>query len=347
MFKQFSAIAAVLAICGAVFFSTNTASAQEYGVVAKRPLIGAACNYCPWGALAEKVKAAMAPLGYDVQVCYNCSRADSIRIVSEARVPPPLTPRERGEGRPQAPNVPVDFGAVSVDIMHAGYHGIGLYESEGPRDNLRLIAKIESPTYYLVATRGEAQISDLAQIRERKLPVRIHADRRAEPILEYYGITKEELESWGGILTGPGDQDRLAFDVILHFASSLNNTPESNIWYEASQKMSLRFLELPDEAWEEFLENEGWDMGEAPVRLFRGMEEAVRVAVSSGHVVYTRAEIADDFAYDVAKALDESRQNLIYSLIPFSYDPNEAWKARDVPLHPGAERYYREKGYMN
>lgn len=26
-------------------------------------------------------------------------------------------------------------------------------------------------------------------------------------------------------------------------------------------------------------------------------------------------------------------------------DPKSVWKNFDVPLHPGAERYYRERGY--
>ena len=54
----------------------------------------------------------------------------------------------------------------------------------------------------------------------------------------------------------------------------------------------------------------------------------------------------DQFAYDVARALDESKHSLIFSILHFSYDPDLVWKAKDVPLHPGAERYYREKGYL-
>lgn len=30
----------------------------------------------------------------------------------------------------------------------------------------------------------------------------------------------------------------------------------------------------------------------------------------------------------------------------FSYNVHTVWKAYEVPLHPGAARYYGEKGYM-
>jgi TRAP-type uncharacterized transport system substrate-binding protein len=31
---------------------------------------------------------------------------------------------------------------------------------------------------------------------------------------------------------------------------------------------------------------------------------------------------------------------------PYSYDPRTVWRNLDVPLHPGAARYYREQGYL-
>jgi len=50
--------------------------------------------------------------------------------------------------------------------------------------------------------------------------------------------------------------------------------------------------------------------------------------------------------YDAAKAIDEHRAALKWFIRPYSYDSQTAWRNFDVPLHPGAERYYRERGYM-
>ena len=54
----------------------------------------------------------------------------------------------------------------------------------------------------------------------------------------------------------------------------------------------------------------------------------------------------DDFAYAVAKAIDERKDLWETGFEHYAYDPNQVWKAYGVPLAPGAERYYREKGYM-
>jgi hypothetical protein len=55
--------------------------------------------------------------------------------------------------------------------------------------------------------------------------------------------------------------------------------------------------------------------------------------------------VPDDFAYAVAKALDEPQGLPQWSSNIFSCNPYEVWKAFGVPLHRGAERYYRQKHY--
>src|SRR5262245_3998539 len=61
----------------------------ETGIAIKKPVFGGACKVCPWGAVAEIVRDAMKPYGYDVLICYHCARADAPRIVAGARRPPP------------------------------------------------------------------------------------------------------------------------------------------------------------------------------------------------------------------------------------------------------------------
>jgi hypothetical protein len=135
----------LLCILLAVCLAASPARAQDYGYAAKKPLIGGACPGCPWGALADKVKAAMQTIGYDVQVCYNCSGIDSVRIVAERRKPLPLTPQQAHD-RPAAPNAEVDFGVVNLDFLVDAYRGTGRYKADGPRTNLRLIATTRTPT---------------------------------------------------------------------------------------------------------------------------------------------------------------------------------------------------------
>ena len=66
----------------------------------------------------------------------------------------------------------------------------------------------------------------------------------------------------------------------------------------------------------------------------------------TGHAIYGRADMPDDFAYIVAKSMDEQQSLLQWAHLNLSYNRHTVWKAFGVPLHPGAARYYRQMGYM-
>ena len=96
------------------------------GIAAHRPVFGGACKTCPWGVVADVVKAALAPYGYDVQVCYHCFMADAPRIVGDARLPPPWNPHMGGAVIPDSfipapPNGRVEFGATADQFLIAAY----------------------------------------------------------------------------------------------------------------------------------------------------------------------------------------------------------------------------------
>ena len=48
----------------------------------------------------------------------------------------------------------------------------------------------------------------------------------------------------------------------------------------------------------------------------------------------------------LAAWLDEHQDELQWKIVNLSYNVHTVWKNFDVPLHPGAARYYKEKGYM-
>lgn len=341
-----------LFLCLAQLGAADSASAQQlsanetaYGYAAQRPVIGGACPTCPWGAVATIVRTLMAPTGWDIQQCYSCLAADSVRIVAQARRPPDFGDYSRLE-LPPSPDAPVDFGVTNIRILSAAYAGRDAYSRDGPYPHLRAVARIELPTYLIVATRAEAMITDLAQIRRNRLPVRIISDDRpaTQIILDHYGITEEALHSWGGEFADREGRDR--FDVII-YSGYLGNSPESDIWYETSQRNNLRFLELPETLLAR-LDNEFdyFERVSLPLGYLRGVDRPIRTVGQSGIVVYGRDDMPDDFVYTLARTLDDNRRAFMWSHLSFHYDPATVWQAAGVPLHPGAERYYRERGYM-
>ena len=326
------------------------AAAQSNGIAAKRPVFGGACPACPWGAMADVVKAAMKPYGYDVQVCYYCAgSARAARLMAAgANATPPQTPTPNALPTPEGR---LDFGATGTELLQYAYLGIHdfAHDKEGPRKNLRLIARIQTPSYFMVAVDTASTITDLRQIAERRMPVRLLVRGGIDtPInrafLEYYGLSDEKIKSFGGTTTDRYARGTKA-DVIIGWAA-LVGAPEYAAWYEGSQLQDLRYLDVPADLRASLAKAFYVEDVTAPQGLLRGVTRRIPTVARNGTAVYGRDDMPDAFAYDVAKALDEQKRELEWSDMPFSYNERTVWKNWDVPLHRGAARYYRERGYM-
>jgi uncharacterized protein len=314
----------------------------------KRPVMAAACESgCPWGELGDFVQESMKPFGYSVILCRNCNRWYGPGLVSGKNYPPPLDEINLEDGVNIRIDAPVDFGVTSSAMLSSAYHKT--LSGKGHYKNLRLIAKIEDPFYYLVAVKKESGIKSFDEIKKRRYPIKIvGADGNMTAILKYYGISADDIKTWGGKL-GVSIEESLKgnFDIIAGFLASPALNPESSYWTTLSQKFDLYFLELPEELLKIIAQqNVDAEFVEVHQNLLKGINRRIKTLGRSGEAIFARDDTPEQAAYDLAKAIDENHGALKWFIRIYTYDPKTVWKNFDVPLHPGAERYYREVGYV-
>lgn len=202
----------------------------------------------------------------------------------------------------------------------------------------------------LVAVKESLGIADLRQIKnKRDTPLRVLATPQGvdtvQAILDYYGITKDFVESTGGrFLAWNRAEDRKDVDVMIGFGALVKE--EYNHWIDVTEKQNMKFLDLPVDLKQKLIKDYDLDEVEIPEGLLRGFDRELHRIGRTGDVIYGRDDMPDDFAYTLAKAHDDHKDLLKGTLVPFSYNPQNVWKCFDVPLHPGDARYYKEKGYM-
>jgi uncharacterized protein len=335
-----------------MMLNSNNIQAQETidvgktGWDVKRPIMAAACESgCPWGELGDFIKESMKPFGYSVILCRNCNRTYGPRLVSEHDYPPPLDEINLEDGVNVRIDAQVDFGVTSSAMLSAAYSG--KLAGKGPFTNLRLIAKIEDPFYFLVAIKKESGIKDFASIKQQHLPVKIMGiDANMITILKYYGMTTDDIKAWGG-KTGVSVGEALKgdFDIISGFLASPAMNPESSYWTVISQKFDLYFLELPEDLLKLIAQqNVDAEVVEIHQNLLKGVNRKIKTLRRSREAVFARDDTPEQAAYDLAKAIDENHGALKWFIRVYTYDSKTVWQNFGVPLHPGAERYYREVG---
>jgi uncharacterized protein len=337
-----------------VLLISSSISAQETvdvgatGWTVKKPVMAGACETgCPWGELGDFVQEAMKEYGYSVIICRNCNRTYGPRLVSEHDFPPPLDEANLHDGITTRVNARVDFGVTSSAMLSSAYKG--KLAGKGPFRNLRLIAKIEDPFYYLIAVKKKSGIKNFSTIKEQHLPVRIMgADSNMMTILKYYGITTDDIKEWGGN-TRVTVEEALEgkFDIIAGFLASPSMNPESSYWTALSQKFDLYFLELPEDLLKLIAQqNVDGEFVEVRNNLLKGINRRIKTLGRSGEAIFARDDTPEQAAYDLAKAMDENHGALKWFIRVYTYDPKTVWQNFGVPLHPGAEKYYQEAGYI-
>ena len=287
--------------------------------------------WSPRTTMGKIVQRALKPLGYDVEIDMRGFGMANPRLVSDGQD---------------------DLGCLGPDHLCWAYQGKFDFAQEGPRQNLRVLASVHFPAWMGIAVRWETGITDLAQIKERKLPLRVVGGGGVQYklIMEHYGLSRELIESWGGKFLRPtgmaltwfvasGDYDMIMDAVYAAW------TPEARHWWEASVKQELRFLPLPDDLIKKVCAEAGGEPGFIPHQLMRGGVGDIPAIAREPHVIYSRDDLPEDFAYLLAKTLDENRHLFREVYLPYSYDPKTVGRETGVPLHLGAERYYRDMGY--
>jgi len=265
-----------------------------------------------------------------------------------------VKPRAGGVGNPLlvAKNeTPLGLGFTVTNRW--AYEGKEAYGAR--QDNLRaLVGGLD--TYYLVAiATRKLGIASVREIRERKLPVKVYTqpvgalgEFAGRQLLRAAGMSGNDIKAWGGSTTHVGyniivDAFRDGRADIL-FAVV---TPKHPSVSEIVTSVDVTFLGLDPESARAMLPL-GYTPATMPPETFKGQAEPVRT-VGFPTVLITNKDLPEPIAYTVTKTILENKDALVRGHAGLAgFDPTTAWQPEKVgfPLHPGAERAYREKGWM-
>jgi TRAP transporter TAXI family solute receptor len=211
-------------------------------------------------------------------------------------------------------------------------------------------------TYYLTAVVSrKLDVGSLKDIKDRKVPIRLYTqpvgslgEFAARQLLGAYGISYADIKAWGGSNT------HVNYNIIVDaFKDGRADlliaviTPKHPSVTEIATFSDVRFLGLEPEV-VKALAPLGYTPATMPANTFKSQAEAVST-VGFPTVLITNQELAEPLAYAVTKSLIENKDALVRGHAGLAdFDPRTAWQPDKVgiPLHPGAERAYREKGWM-
>jgi TRAP-type uncharacterized transport system substrate-binding protein len=212
----------------------------------------------------------------------------------------------------------------------------------------------------VVAIKSELGIASFDDLRRKKPALRIATSQddgintvgwTVQRMMEAAGLDRATIESWGGryvarvrpneciALVADGTCDAIIQEAIM-----------TQWWQDLANATDLSFLPLEESVMAAMERDYQWPRATLPDGYLRGMKGPFTTLDFSDFLMIARTDLPDDVAYLIAWCLCERRlmidnayRHIPPERSPVTYPLVPAKIARTpIPLHPGAERYYRD-----
>lgn len=231
-----------------------------------------------------------------------------------------------------------------------------LYEKDSGTERVRAIAGGLDVYWLAVIASKKLPVASLAEVREKKIPVKLDTlqvgslgEYGARQLLAAYGMKYDDVKAWGGRVSHT--TYKILVDKIRDGQSDMIiavvNPGHPSIT-EIATFAEVKFLPVSEKVLDD-LAKLGYEKTAMPANTFKGQEQAVPYGAITT-VLISRDDLPADVAYTVAKTLADNREALGNANAALKlFKPEVAWrpeKVGGIPLHSGAERFYKEKGWM-
>ena len=229
------------------------------------------------------------------------------------------------------------------DSVKAAAEGNADAGFKAPVEKLRAIGAIY-PNYVQIVASKESGITDMAGLKGKALSVGAPAsgtELNARAIMTAAGMSYDDL--------GKTEYLPFAESVELIKNRQLDATLQSAGLGVASirdlaSSIPIQMVGIPAEIAEKL--GAPFEAAEIPAGTYEGQDAAVPTLAIT-NILVTSADVDEELVYQMTKQMFEHLDEL-QTAHPAAkaIDPKTAAKNLPVPLHPGAERYYKEAGLL-
>jgi hypothetical protein len=230
---------------------------------------------------------------------------------------------------------------LQSDVINYAHNGTNTFEGE-VEDNALWIAGIYNETVQILAKPGIKNVADLKGKTVCVGDVGSGTEVNAWQVLSAAGLTKDDINAVNGSFQDGVDQLK---DGKIDAAFTVAGAPTTAIVdYATTNELNLVSLSDSELAairsQYPFLVQDNLAAG-----TYTGQtDEVVCVAVQAALVA--SKDLSEDVVYEFTKAMFENQADLEAGHAKFGFlDPKVA-SVGTVPLHPGAEKYYKEIGVL-
>ncbi|MBT9290017.1 TAXI family TRAP transporter solute-binding subunit [Prosthecodimorpha staleyi] len=258
-----------------------------------------------------------------------------------------------GKDNPSRIQAGISQIAMGIDFLSkAARDGSDPYKQ--PMDKVRTLGSTGVAVYFMVYVQADETRSLDKILADPTLKIGVTPQSTSEYLtlqraLAFYGNSAEKIRAGGGkmivsayseLIQGFNDGQ---FDVLW----TAGEIPSGIASQVQDGRRKTKLLPFPAELSKDFAARFGYAEATIKNGSFPALQSADLPVTAMGNLYLVSADLPDDLVYKITKAIIDNRARLpnIYQAMK-GYDPADAWTMRPVPLHPGAEKAYRDAGFL-
>lgn len=253
--------------------------------------------------------------------------------------------RGANENFPKLRSMKYDFIVARSDWVKDAVNGTRNFTSVGRDPNLRSVFSLHGEPLTVLA-RVDANISDQDDLRGKRVNLGPGGPGIIAQLLRVHKLGKDDFTSIGTLK--PKDQGKAlcrgqfdaVFAVVGYPSGHIRATAKKcavNLVNLQSRQIDLLIAKSPE-----------FSKTTIPRGAYPGIDTSTET-FGYKSALLTHANVPDQVVYDLVKATFESLEKM-RGQHPAWHDLQPSIMIRDglvAPLHPGAIRYYRERGWLN
>ncbi|NVK97056.1 TAXI family TRAP transporter solute-binding subunit [Ruegeria pomeroyi] len=242
----------------------------------------------------------------------------------------------------------LEFGVAQSDWQYHAYNGTSKFEEAGKFENLRAVFSIH-PEPFTVVARADAGITSFDDLKGKRVNIGNPGSGQRgtmDVVLEAKGWTTGDFALASELKAA--EQSAALCDNQIDAMIYTVGHPSGSI-QEATTACDSVLVNVDGEAIDKLVaDNSFYRKATIPGGMYRG-NDGDTTTFGVGATLVTSADVSEDAVYALVKAVFDNFEDF-KKLHPAFANLTEAEMIKDglsAPLHSGAEKYYRERGWIN
>lgn len=262
-----------------------------------------------------------------------------------------ITPSAGGVGNA----LTVGSGQAQIGVSYAPFLKLAqqgnneMYKPAFPK--LRAIAAMVSNALHIVVSND----MNFAEVVKSKKPIKLATGPTGstelfmiQQVLSGYGGSVDSVRSGGGrveLLNTAGRSDGWSnrqFDAVNFFI----NPPAADIISLMAKRPDSKILSIDPSIAKKIADEWGMLEVRIPAKTYPNQNEEV-VTLGMPYMYFTTSDADEQLIYNLTKVIAENKARLTSTQSSFAaWNPESMPKGLGIELHPGAAKYYRERGWI-